>query len=92
LVLSEDRRVAPEAFPPPQYDPEATIPVPSPQAPEKKKAKIGADGKQELAAGSMSTPLLHDVSYLSYLPPVLISRAIFCFLVLYFFLVDFCSP
>jgi hypothetical protein len=92
LVLSEDRRVAPEASPPPQDDPEASTPVPSPRVPKQKKAEIGAAGKQELAARSMSTPLLNDVNYLSYLSPFLITRTIFCCLLLYFFLVDFGNP
>ena len=63
LVLSEDRRVAPETLPPAQDDPEASTPVPSPRAPKKKKAKTGAASTQELAAGSMSGPLLDDVSF-----------------------------
>ncbi|KAM0921153.1 hypothetical protein ACQ4PT_007047 [Festuca glaucescens] len=60
LVLSEDRRIAPETSPPAHVDPEASNPVPSPQAPKKKRARTGATGKQELAAGSISTPLLDD--------------------------------
>ncbi|KAK1670545.1 hypothetical protein QYE76_058704 [Lolium multiflorum] len=42
LVLSEDPRVTPEMLPPPQVDPEASTPVPSPRGPKKKKMKIGA--------------------------------------------------
>jgi hypothetical protein len=64
LVLSEDERVAAETSPPPQVDPEATTPVPIPRAPKLKKARIGVAGKQELATGSMSIPLLEDVSFL----------------------------
>jgi hypothetical protein len=64
LVLSEEPHVAPEASPPARDNPETSIPVRSPQAPEKKKAKIGAAGEQELATGSTSTPVLDDVSYL----------------------------
>ncbi|KAM0832703.1 hypothetical protein ACQ4PT_064736 [Festuca glaucescens] len=60
LVLSEDRRVAPETSPPAQDDPEALTPAPSPRAPKKKRAKTGDAGKQELATGSMSTPLIND--------------------------------
>ncbi|KAK1616616.1 hypothetical protein QYE76_022133 [Lolium multiflorum] len=60
LVLSEDCRVVPEASPPPQYDPEASSPVPNPRAPKLKKAKTRAAGKQELATGSMSARLLDD--------------------------------
>ena len=63
LVLSEERRVASENSPPPQHDPEAPTPAPSPRAPKKKKAKTGAASTQELAAGSMSGPLLDDVSF-----------------------------
>ncbi|KAK1610891.1 hypothetical protein QYE76_034564 [Lolium multiflorum] len=57
LVLFEDRRIVPV---PPQDDPEASTPVPSPRAPKPKKAKTGAAGKQEIATGSMSAPLLED--------------------------------
>jgi hypothetical protein len=46
-----------------QDDPETSIPVRIPRGP-KKKAKIGATGNKELAAGSTSIPLLDDVSYL----------------------------
>ncbi|KAM0841829.1 hypothetical protein ACQ4PT_058769 [Festuca glaucescens] len=60
LVISEERRVASEKSPPPQHNPEAPTPVPSPRAPKKKKAKTGAVITQELAAGSMSGPLLDD--------------------------------
>ncbi|KAK1632773.1 hypothetical protein QYE76_007088 [Lolium multiflorum] len=60
LVLSEDRRVASEASPPPQVDPEASTPVPSPRAPKPKNAKTGAAGKQELATGNMPAPILDD--------------------------------
>ncbi|KAM0884451.1 hypothetical protein ACQ4PT_030973 [Festuca glaucescens] len=60
LVLSEDRPVAPETSPPAHVDPEASSPAPSPRAPKKKRARTGAAGKQELAAGSISTPLLDD--------------------------------
>ena len=63
LVLSEDRRVAPETSPPAHVDPEASSLAPIPRAPKKKRARTGAAGKQELAAGSISTPLLDDVSY-----------------------------
>ncbi|KAM0868448.1 hypothetical protein ACQ4PT_041307 [Festuca glaucescens] len=59
LVLSEDRRVALETSPPAHVDPEASSLAPSPRAP-KKRARTGAAGKQELAAGSISTPLLDD--------------------------------
>ncbi|KAM0929882.1 hypothetical protein ACQ4PT_001336 [Festuca glaucescens] len=60
LVLSEDRRVAPETSPPIHVDLEASSPASSPRAPKKKRARTGAAGKQELAAGSISTPLLDD--------------------------------
>ncbi|KAM0908070.1 hypothetical protein ACQ4PT_015702 [Festuca glaucescens] len=60
LVLSEDRRVAPETSPPTHVDPEASSPTSSPRAPKKKRARTGAAGKQELATGSISTPLLDD--------------------------------
>jgi hypothetical protein len=63
LVLSEEHRVASEASPPPQHDPEAPTPVPSPQASKLKKAKTGAASAHEPAAGSMSGPLLQDVSF-----------------------------
>ena len=61
LVLSEDLRAEWETSPPPQADPEALVPVPSPQAP-KKEPKIGADKNQEIATGSMPNPLFDDVS------------------------------
>jgi hypothetical protein len=64
LVLPEDRRVAPETSPPAHVDPEAPNLTPSPQAPKKKRAKTGAAGKQDFATGSLSTPLLDNVSYL----------------------------
>ncbi|KAM0893482.1 hypothetical protein ACQ4PT_025098 [Festuca glaucescens] len=60
LVLSEDRRVTPETLPPAHDDPEASSLAPSPRAPKKKRARTGAAGKQELAAKSISTPLLDD--------------------------------
>ncbi|KAM0861641.1 hypothetical protein ACQ4PT_045759 [Festuca glaucescens] len=60
LVLSEDHRVVPETSPPAHVDPKASSPTPSPRAPKKKRARTGAAGKQELAAGSISTPLLDD--------------------------------
>jgi hypothetical protein len=63
LVLSEDQRAIPEAWPPPQVDPEAATPVPSPRAPRPKKAKTGAAGERELATGSTLIPLLEDVSF-----------------------------
>jgi hypothetical protein len=90
LVLSEDRRIRPEASPPAQDDPEASTPAPSPRAPKKnKRARTGAASKQELAPESMSTPLLDDVSYLFLFVTFFVTRTIFFFLVLYFFLVDF---
>jgi hypothetical protein len=92
LVLSEDRRVVPETSPPAQDDLEASTPAPSPWAPKKKRARTGAAGKQELAAGSMSTPLLNGVSYLFLFVAFLFTRTTFCFLVLYFSLVDFLQP
>jgi hypothetical protein len=64
LVLPEDRHVAPETSPPAHVDPEAPTLTPSPQAPKKKRAKTGAAGKQDFATGSLSTPLLDNVSYL----------------------------
>ena len=63
MVLSEERRVGSEASPPPQHNSEAPTLVPSPRAPKPKKAKIGAASTHELAAGSMSGPLLEDVSF-----------------------------
>ncbi|KAK1604414.1 hypothetical protein QYE76_028087 [Lolium multiflorum] len=60
LVLSEDQRIAPETSRPPRVDLETTTPVPSPRAPNPKKARTGVAGKQELASGSMSIPLLED--------------------------------
>ncbi|KAM0889505.1 hypothetical protein ACQ4PT_027665 [Festuca glaucescens] len=60
LVISEERRVVSVTSPPPQHNPEAPTPVPSPRAPKKKKAKTGAASTQELAARSMSGPLLDD--------------------------------
>jgi hypothetical protein len=36
--------------------------VPSPRAPEAKKARTGAGDTQEIVMGSSSTPLLDDVS------------------------------
>ncbi|KAM0825031.1 hypothetical protein ACQ4PT_069829 [Festuca glaucescens] len=48
LVISEERRVASENSPPPQHNPEAPTPVPSPRAPKKKKAKTGAPLMKEL--------------------------------------------
>jgi hypothetical protein len=63
LVLSEDYRVVLETSPPAQDDPEVSTPTPTPRVP-KKRAKRRAVGKQELATGSLSTPLLNDVSHL----------------------------
>ena len=64
LVLSENRRVAPEISPPAHVDPEASTPAPSPRAPKRKRARTGTAGKQEIATGGLSTPLLNDVSFL----------------------------
>ncbi|KAM0899770.1 hypothetical protein ACQ4PT_021062 [Festuca glaucescens] len=62
LVLSGDRRVAPETSPSAHVDPKTSSPTPSPRAPKNKRARTGVAGKQELAAGSISTPLLDDPS------------------------------
>ena len=64
LVLSEDHHVAPETSPPAHVDPEVSTPAPSPRAPKKKRAKTGTAGKQEIATGTLLTPLLNDGSYL----------------------------
>jgi hypothetical protein len=65
LVLSKDQCAVLETSPPPQVDPKASTPVPSPRALKPKKSKIGAAGEHELATGSTSIPLLEDVSFLS---------------------------
>jgi hypothetical protein len=87
LVLSEDLRVERETSPPHEADPKTVSPVPSPQAPKKKKAKIGAGKDKEVAAGSVPNPLLGDVSCL--LLPSLIKRLSTA--VLFFCVVAFCS-
>jgi hypothetical protein len=89
LVLSEEHRVAVENSPPPQHNSEAPTPVPSPQAPKSKKAKIGAGSTQELATGSISGPLLEDVS--SFFPACrLFCLSNFSPMTIFFFLSTFC--
>ena len=63
LVLSEEPRVAPESSAPTHVAPEASAPARSPRALKKKKARTGAAGKEEIATGSLLTPLLDDVRY-----------------------------
>ncbi|KAM0839158.1 hypothetical protein ACQ4PT_060502 [Festuca glaucescens] len=60
MVLSEEHRIAAETSTPPQQDIEASTPMPSPQAPPPKKARVGAGSTQEIVTGSASTPLLDD--------------------------------
>jgi hypothetical protein len=62
LVLSEELHVAPEALVSPHIAPEASAPAHSPRAP-KKRARTGVAGKEEIATGSLLTPLLNDVRY-----------------------------
>ena len=64
LVLSEELHAAPETSPPPYVAPEASAPARNPRASKKKRARTGAAGKQEIATGSLLTPLLDDVRYL----------------------------
>ena len=63
LVLSEEPHVAPESSAPTHVAPEASAPARSPRALKKKKARTGAAGKEEIATGSLLTPLLDDVRY-----------------------------
>ncbi|KAM0888535.1 hypothetical protein ACQ4PT_028284 [Festuca glaucescens] len=60
MVLSEEHRTTAETSPPPQQDIEASTPMPSPQAPLPKKARVGAGSTQEIVTGNASTPLLDD--------------------------------
>ncbi|KAM0865015.1 hypothetical protein ACQ4PT_043576 [Festuca glaucescens] len=59
LVLSEEPRVAPESSAPTHVAPETLAPARIPRA-LKKKARMGAAGKEEIATGSLLTPLLDD--------------------------------
>ncbi|KAK1670423.1 hypothetical protein QYE76_058582 [Lolium multiflorum] len=60
LVVSEELHTAAETSPPPHQDIETSTPVPSPQAPLPKKAKVGAGNTQELITGNSSTALMDD--------------------------------
>ncbi|KAK1608836.1 hypothetical protein QYE76_032509 [Lolium multiflorum] len=60
LVLSEEPHVAPESSAPTPVAPEASAPTRSPRALKKKKTRMGVAGKEEIATGSLLTPLLDD--------------------------------
>ncbi|KAM0885795.1 hypothetical protein ACQ4PT_030102 [Festuca glaucescens] len=60
MVLSKEHRTAAETSPPPQQNIEASTPMPSPQAPLPKKARVGAGSTQEIVTGSASNSLLDD--------------------------------
>jgi hypothetical protein len=63
-VLSEEPQVAPETSAQAYVVPEASAPARSPRVLKKKKVRIDPSGKEEIAAGSLLTPLLDDVRYL----------------------------
>jgi hypothetical protein len=65
LVLSEEPHVALEASTLAHVAPEASAPAHSPRELKKKKARMGASGKEEIANGSLLTPILDDVRYAS---------------------------
>ncbi|KAM0837699.1 hypothetical protein ACQ4PT_061459 [Festuca glaucescens] len=60
LVLSEEPRVAPESSALTHVAPESSAPARSPRALKKKKARMSAASKEEIATGSLLTPLLDD--------------------------------
>ena len=92
LVLSEEPRVALESSAPTHLAPEALALARSPRALKKKKARTGAAGKEEIATGSLLTPLLDDVRYPFLSSYSLCTRKFANFLILYFYLLTILQP
>ncbi|KAK1616934.1 hypothetical protein QYE76_022451 [Lolium multiflorum] len=60
LVISEEHRIAAETSTPPRQNMETCTPIPNPQAPFPKKAKVRAGNTLEIVTGSSSTALMDD--------------------------------